>query len=91
MGTATVVSSLSTPVRGSTSSLLLRALKHLLITVEVICLAWPAVFIEAMLTGHTDVLPAIGAVLERTFSGMAADPVDPERVADASQNFFATM
>lgn len=44
-------------------SILLTALKHLLTTVAVIALSWLAVCVIAMFTGHTDVLPAIGAVL----------------------------
>lgn len=37
------------------SSHLLTALKHLLTRVALICLAWLAVCVVAMFTGHTDV------------------------------------
>jgi len=43
-------------------SILLTALKHLLTAVAVIALSWLAVCIIAMFTGHTDAVPAIGAV-----------------------------
>lgn len=57
------------------SSHLLSALKYLLITAAVICLAWLAVCIVAMLTGHTDVLPAIGAVLADLIEALVTRPM----------------
>lgn len=54
---------------------LLSALKYLLITVAVIALAWLAVCIVAMLTGHTDVLPAIGAVLVDLIEALVTRPM----------------
>jgi hypothetical protein len=57
------------------SSLLLSALKYLLITVVVICLAWLAVCVVAMLTGHTDTLPTIGAVLADLIEALVTRPL----------------
>lgn len=56
-------------------SILLTALKHLLITVAVIALAWLAVCVMAMFTGHTDVLPAIGAVLVDLIEALVTRPM----------------
>lgn len=56
------------------SSRLLTALKYLLTTVVVIVLAWLAVCVVAMFTGHTDVLPAIGGVLVDLIEALDARP-----------------
>lgn len=57
------------------SSRLLTALKYLLTTVVVIVLAWLVVCIVAMLTGHTDVLPDIGAVLIDLIDRLVTQPL----------------
>lgn len=57
------------------SSHLLTALKHLLTTVVVIVASWLAVCIVAMFTGHTDVLPAIGAVLVDLIEALITGPM----------------
>jgi hypothetical protein len=57
------------------SSRLLTALEHLLTTVVVIVLAWLAVCVVAMLTRHTDVLPAIGAVLVDLIEALVTRPL----------------
>ena len=57
------------------SSRLLTALKYLLTAVVVIALAWLAVCVVAMLTGHTDVLPAIGAVLRNLIEALVTRPL----------------
>ena len=57
------------------SSHLLTALKLLLTTVVVIVLAWLVVAIVAMLTGHTDVLPDIGAVLIDLIDRLVTQPL----------------
>ena len=57
------------------SSHLLTALKLLLITVVVIVAFWLAVCIVAMFTGHTDVLPAIGAVLVNLIEALVTSPL----------------
>jgi hypothetical protein len=57
------------------SSHLLTALKLLLTTVVVIVASWLAVCIVAMFTGHTDVLPAIGAVLVNLIEALVTSPL----------------
>ncbi len=57
------------------SSHLLTALKLLLTTVVVIVASWLAVCIVAMFTGHTDVLPAIGAVLVDLIEALVTRPL----------------
>lgn len=57
------------------SSHLLTALNRLLITVGVIALAWLAVCVIAMLTGHTDVLPVIGTALVDLIEALITQPV----------------
>lgn len=57
------------------SSRLLTALKRLLTTVVVIVLACLAVCVVAMLTGYTDVLPAIGAVLVDLIEAFVTRPL----------------
>ena len=57
------------------SSRLLTALKLLLTTVVVIVTSWLAVCIVAMFTGHTDVLPAIGAVLVDLIEALVTRPM----------------
>lgn len=57
------------------SSRLLTALNRLLITVGVIALAWLAVCVIAMFTGHTDVLPVIGTVLVDLIEALITQPV----------------
>jgi hypothetical protein len=57
------------------SSRLLTALKHLLTTVAVIVLSWLAVCVVAMLTGHTDVLAAVGAVLVDLIEALITRPM----------------
>ena len=57
------------------SSRLLTALKHLLTTVALIALSWLAVCVIAMRTGHTDVLPAIGAVLVDLIESLVTRPM----------------
>ena len=57
------------------SSRLLTALKYLLTAVVVIALAWLAVCVVAMLTGHTDVLPDIGAVLIDLIDRLVTQPL----------------
>lgn len=57
------------------SSRLLTALKLLLTTVTVIVASWLAVCIVAMLTGHTDVLPDIGAVLVDLIEALVTRPM----------------
>ena len=57
------------------SSRLLTALNRLLATLVVIVLAWLAVCVVAMLTGHTDVLPDIGAVLIDLIDRLVTQPL----------------
>lgn len=57
------------------SSRLLTALNRLLATLVVIVLAWLAVCVVAMLTGHTDVLPDIGAVLVDLIEALITAPL----------------
>lgn len=57
------------------SSLLLTAITRLLTMVRVIALAWLAVCVVAMLTGHTDALPRIGAVLVDLMDKLVTQPV----------------
>ncbi len=57
------------------SSRLLTALNRLLATLVVIVLAWLAVCVVAMFTGHTDVLPDIGAVLVDLIDRLVTQPV----------------
>ena len=57
------------------SSRLLTALNRLLATLVVIVLAWLAVCVVAMLTGHTDALPDIGAVLVDLIDRLVTQPV----------------
>lgn len=57
------------------SSRLLTALNRLLATLVVIVLAWLAVCVVAMFTGHTDVLPGIGAVLVDLIDRLVTQPV----------------
>lgn len=57
------------------SSHLLTALKHLLITVVVIVTSWLTVCVVAMFTGHTDVLPVIGAVLVDLIEVLTTGPI----------------
>ena len=57
------------------SSRLLTALKLLLTTVVVIVASWLAVCIVAMFTGHTDVLPDIGAVLIDLIDRLVTQPL----------------
>lgn len=57
------------------SSRLLTALKLLLTTVVVIVASWLAVGVVAMFTGHTDVLPAIGAVLVDLIEALVTRPL----------------
>ncbi|GLP76384.1 hypothetical protein TUM20983_34940 [Mycobacterium antarcticum] len=57
------------------SSLLLTAIARLLTTVGVVALAWLAVCVLAMLTGHNDALPGIGAVLVDLMDRLVTQPV----------------
>lgn len=57
------------------SSRLLTALKLLLTTVVVIVASWLAVCVVAMFTGHTDVLPAIGAVVVHLIEALVTRPL----------------
>ncbi len=57
------------------SSHLLTALNRLLITVGVIALAWLAVCVVAMLTGHADALPGIGAALVDLIEALITRPM----------------
>ena len=57
------------------SSRLLTALELLLTTVVVIVASCLAVFVIAMVTGHTDVLPAIGAMLVHLIEALVTRPL----------------
>lgn len=57
------------------SSLLLTAITRLLTTVGVVALAWLVVCVVAMLTGHTDALPGIGAVLVDLIDRLVTQPL----------------
>jgi hypothetical protein len=56
-------------------SILLTALRHLLTTAAVIALSWRAVCVIAVFTGHTDVLPAICAVLVDLIEALVTRPM----------------
>lgn len=57
------------------SSRLLTALNRVLATLVVIVLAWLGVCVVAMLTGHTDALLDIGAVLVDLIDRLVTQPV----------------